>query len=89
MASGIPVLAHPTPGLVESCTGGARFLDRTRVMDWVQALDDLMDPDVYAEASAQARAHAARMDVRAAADVRRWEQAIRVAATSGRVASAA
>jgi len=44
--SGIPVLAHPTPGLLESMDGCATFADREDFGAWLTALDDLTTPGI-------------------------------------------
>lgn len=50
--SGIPVLAHPTPGLVECLGGAGIFLDRDNVGSWESALNLLLtDQNHYQERS--------------------------------------
>lgn len=56
MASGIPVIAHPTPGLRESLGDAGIFVDREDGEAWVAAIRMLDDPDVWAEWSAKAKA---------------------------------
>lgn len=41
LASGIPVIAHPTPGLREALGDGATFLDRADTAAWAAAADEL------------------------------------------------
>lgn len=41
LASGIPVIAHPTPGLRESLGDAATFVDRADVPAWAKAIQDL------------------------------------------------
>lgn len=41
MASGIPVVAHPTPGLVESLGYAGTFVDRDDFSGWVKAISDI------------------------------------------------
>lgn len=53
-ASGIPTLAHPTPGLVESLGEAGIFCDRYEPQQWVDAIRALDDPETYAELSAAA-----------------------------------
>jgi hypothetical protein len=53
MASGIPVIAHPTPGLRESLGPAGIFCDRDRVDEWIAAIEMLDDPENY---EAQSRA---------------------------------
>lgn len=61
MASGIPVIAHPTPGLVESLDGAGLLVDRDDVDAWAAALDALDDPAVYASWSRAALGRVARL----------------------------
>lgn len=74
MCSGIPVVAHPTPGLVESLGSAGTFVDRTDVDGWAAALGALDDPDMYAAASARARQRAAALDP--TEDLTRWCEAV-------------
>lgn len=78
MCSGIPVIAHPTPGLVEALGPAATFVDRHDLAGWVAAIDALDDPDTYTAASAAATAHAATLDP--VADCARFVDAIEQAA---------
>lgn len=55
MCCGIPVVAHPTPGLLESLGSAGIFVDRGDLAGWRAALDALADPDAWGEASANAR----------------------------------
>ena len=38
MASGIPVIAHPTPGLKEACSYAGLFADRNNIQEWVNLI---------------------------------------------------
>jgi glycosyltransferase involved in cell wall biosynthesis len=58
MCQGIPVIAHPTHGLVESLGGAGRFVERDDLAGYREALSDLDDEEVYREASARALARA-------------------------------
>lgn len=62
MASGIPVLAAPLPGIREALGDAAVYVDREDVTGWVTELRRLEDGDAYAVASARARAHADLLD---------------------------
>ena len=53
-ASGIPTIAHPTPGLVESLGDAGIFCDRYEQSQWMEAIRELDDEEAYAEASAAA-----------------------------------
>lgn len=55
MASGIPTLAHPTPGLLESLGDSGTFADREDVDAWETALRDLLKPAKYGKASKLAK----------------------------------
>ena len=58
LASAIPVIAHPTPGLVESLGPAGIFVDRDDPDGWVRALAELDRPRAYATASRAASARA-------------------------------
>ena len=60
-ASGIPTIAHPTPGLVESLGEAGTFCDRYKPEQWVDALTMLDDERAYAEASAAALKRSAEL----------------------------
>lgn len=62
MCSGIPVIAHPSPGLHESLGAAGIFVDRTDIDGWVQAIRSLDDPDYYAERSAASLARFDEID---------------------------
>jgi hypothetical protein len=51
MCSGIPVVAHPTDGLVESLGDAGIFVDRRDFAGWRAAIERLNDPDEWAAAS--------------------------------------
>lgn len=48
---GIPVVAHPTPGLLESLDVAGVFIDRARTREWVRVIRRLQEPEVYARRS--------------------------------------
>ncbi len=62
MASGIPVIAHPTPGLLESLGDAGIFVDRDNIAGWVAAIEALDDADEYTLASKRALARVAELD---------------------------
>lgn len=74
MVSGIPVIAHPTPGLRESLGSAATFVDRNDLDGWREAISDLMRPSVWRAASTRALEHAATYDP--APDLHRFAEAI-------------
>jgi glycosyltransferase involved in cell wall biosynthesis len=43
MSSGIPVIAHPTPGLLESCGSAGIFCDRDDTAAWVREIRKLKE----------------------------------------------
>lgn len=55
MCSGIPVIAHPTPGLLESLGDAGIFADRDDTRGWVNAIKTLDDPADYRAASKRAK----------------------------------
>ncbi|WP_086859889.1 glycosyltransferase family 4 protein [Streptomyces milbemycinicus] len=74
MASGIPVLAAPLPGMREAFGDAATYIPRENIDRWVEELRRLLsDPDAYATASAKARSHAAGLDY--AGNLRQFEAA--------------
>lgn len=54
MVSGIPVIAHPTPGLVESLGDAGMFVHRDDLDGWIEAIEALDDPVEYHDASVAA-----------------------------------
>lgn len=55
--SGIPVIAHPTPGLQEALGGGGFFADRDNIQAYADTIEFLDDPAMYAHASSMAKAN--------------------------------
>lgn len=84
--SGIPTIAHPTPGLVEALGDGGIFCDRDDPDAWVTALRRLWTPKGYAKASRLARAVADRQNP--TADLDRVADAIEGLVPHGRLAAA-
>mgnify|MGYP000893367675 CR=1 len=74
MASGIPVIAHPTPGLRESLGEAGVFVDRDDVDGWVAEIERLQDPAEWAAASVRALARSA--ELHPAAHLDRFARAI-------------
>lgn len=70
MCSGIPVIAHPTPGLKESLGDAGIFCDRRKTDDWEAAINSLLKTRNYTAASKKAKARAAELDP--AEDLERW-----------------
>lgn len=74
LASGIPVVAHPTSGLSESLADAGIFVDREDVDGWVATLRALEDPAEWQAASDRALARSAELDP--TEDLNRWCEAI-------------
>ncbi|MFI6510130.1 glycosyltransferase family 4 protein [Streptosporangium sp. NPDC050855] len=84
MVSGIPVIAHPTPGLQESLGDAGVFVDRNDLDGWEKEIRRLLAPRAYGAASKRAIARAAELDP--AEDLTRWCDAIEaLAAQRGRL----
>lgn len=82
MCSGVPVIAHPTPGLLESLGEAGIFVTREDPEAWAIELARLDDPAVYAEWSARARERAEHLDRQSKRDLDTWDEAIRLAASA-------
>jgi glycosyltransferase involved in cell wall biosynthesis len=72
MASGIPVLAHPTDGLVENLGDAGVFLDRDAPEQWSKAITRLSSPRAYSTASKKALARSAELEEQTNADLAGW-----------------
>ncbi|MBQ1165662.1 glycosyltransferase, partial [Streptomyces sp. A73] len=71
LASGIPVVAHPTPGLCESLGEAGVFVDRNVLDGYEAVLRKLLeDPAEYRLAAKRARARSRELDP--AADLTAW-----------------
>ncbi|MER7908303.1 glycosyltransferase family 4 protein [Streptomyces sp. NPDC096068] len=62
LASGIPVVAHPTPGLCESLGEGGIFADRNDLDGYEAVLRKLLAPAEYRLASKRAQARSVELD---------------------------
>jgi glycosyltransferase involved in cell wall biosynthesis len=62
LASGIPVVAHPTPGLCESLGEAGVFVDRHDIDGYEAVLRKLLQPAEYRLAAKRARARSAELD---------------------------
>jgi len=74
LASGIPVVAHPTPGLCESLGEAGVFVDRNDLDGYEAVLRKLLVPAEYRLASKRARARSAELDP--TADLAAWCEAV-------------
>ncbi|WP_235484580.1 glycosyltransferase family 4 protein [Streptomyces roseoverticillatus] len=81
-ASGIPVIAHPTPGLVESMGEAGIFAYRDDVNAWINALMFLRDPENWASASRRAKARSNELS--AAPDLDLWCETVESLREMGR-----
>lgn len=66
--SGIPTIAHPTPGLQESLGPAGIFVNRSTTSAWVREIRRLSDPQQWAAASAAAQERSAQFDTEADLD---------------------
>ena len=64
MASGIPVIAHPTDGLREALGAAGTFVDRDDLDGWSASLQRLLDGRRWRAASKRAAVRAAELDPR-------------------------
>lgn len=74
MASGIPVIAHPTDGLRESLAGAGIFVDRGDTEAWQAAIETLDGPVAYRAAARKARMRSRQLDP--VADLAAWCESI-------------
>lgn len=81
MCSGIPVVAHPTPGLMESLGDAGIFADRDDLDAWEAAVKRLFSPKVFPQASRAATARAEELDPKPELDA--WCQAMEGVARRG------
>jgi glycosyltransferase involved in cell wall biosynthesis len=62
MASGIPVIAHPTEGLTESLGDAGIFIDRDDTGAWAAEIGRLLKPRAWSAASKKAKARSGELD---------------------------
>jgi glycosyltransferase involved in cell wall biosynthesis len=74
MASGLPVVYHPTPGLVEAVGNAGIPVERTEPDRWAEALRILDHAGIYAGFGKAARRRSAELDPDA--DLNRWCDAV-------------
>jgi len=82
MCSGIPVIAHPTPGLLESCGDAGIFCDRDDLDAWEAAIKRVTSPKAYPQAKTAAARRAAELTPEA--DLDAWCVAVEEVAARGR-----
>jgi glycosyltransferase involved in cell wall biosynthesis len=78
-ASGIPTIAHPTPGLREALGKAGIFASRDYLGAWVREIRKLMQPAPYAAASKRSLARSAQLDP--TTDLNRWCDAVEALAS--------
>jgi len=71
-ASGIPTIAHPAPGLVESLSWAGIFADREDLAAWERAIRWLDESETYAEQSDRVLERSRELDPKA--DLDRFEE---------------
>jgi glycosyltransferase involved in cell wall biosynthesis len=74
MCSGIPVIAAPTPGLLESLGPAGVFAPVNQATRWLEEIERLHDPAQWAQASTRAFTRAAEFDP--AGDITRFAETI-------------
>jgi glycosyltransferase involved in cell wall biosynthesis len=62
MASGIPVIAHYSPGVAEALSYAGLFCDRENPDEWVRTIEALDEPAFYAEISSRCTHRARALD---------------------------
>ncbi|MFD8336792.1 glycosyltransferase family 4 protein [Streptomyces solisilvae] len=83
MCSGIPVIAAPTPGLLESIAWAGTFAARDNLGAWISAIRSLLLPDRWRAASVAALERVAELDPRPELDA--WVAAVERLQGEGRV----
>ncbi|MFI7467421.1 glycosyltransferase [Nonomuraea sp. NPDC049646] len=79
LASGLPVIAHPTPGLREALGDAATFIDRADPSAWAAAIRDLYpDGRHRAAACSAARARSRFLAKQVRAELAAWVDAVTV-----------
>ena len=89
MCAGIPVIAHPTPGLLENLSDAGTFVDREDVDGWAAAITRLLRPRAWKAASTRAAARAAEQQAQRAGELAAWVDAMEsIAARNRRLVAA-
>lgn len=84
--SGIPVIAHPTPGLREALGDAGIFVDRDDIDGWERELRKLFTPRGWSNRSKVVAARAAELDP--TEELARWVEAAEGVAARGRAVRA-
>lgn len=74
--SGIPTVAHPTPGLAAALGDAAIWVDRDDPDGWAAALDRLDDPDEWTRLSRLATTRADELAARSTSELTALEEAL-------------
>lgn len=74
LGCGIPVVASPTPGLVENLGAAGMFVEPDDLPGWAAAVKLLEDPDRWTTAAKAAAARAEALDVAARLDLAVWAE---------------
>jgi glycosyltransferase involved in cell wall biosynthesis len=74
MSSGIPVVANPTPGLLESLGDAGTFVHRDDTDGWVKAIRSLRSPKGWSEKSKAAKARV--KEINENRDLQTWVAAV-------------
>lgn len=84
MTCGIPVIAHPTPGLVENLGDAGIFVDRDDIAGWQDAITALSKPAAWKRASAAALDRSAQQQAERADELAAWVDACEQVASTRR-----
>lgn len=76
LSSGIPVMASPTPGLLESQGSAGTFIDRNDLLGWEGKLRFLLDGRHWRAASRRAKERSAELERIREEDISRWIEAV-------------
>lgn len=77
-ASGIPTIAHPTPGLCEALGDAGTFANRAILSEWIEHVTRLLKPTPWKAAAKAARTRSRELDP--TVELASWADAIRALA---------
>lgn len=84
LASGIPVIAHPAVGLVESLGDAGIFIDRDDTAAWVAKIRELSDGRRWATVSRRAKRRSDEIELNRSRQLEDWVAAVELAHRVGR-----
>lgn len=84
LASGIPVIAHPTAGLLESLGDAGIFIDRDDTASWVSKIRELSDGRRWLAASRRAKRRSGEIERNRLRQLEDWVAAVELAHRVGR-----